>query len=119
MAPISKALLQRSPRLSLRRASVADLEAMLEIGLAALPMDPQWDYRFPHRRAYPGDTQKYTRMRYREFLEDQHERWVVMLAEQRVAHDSLKPVAFAVWEVKNIRKKKTVQIQLEKNRKSL
>ncbi|KAF2803349.1 uncharacterized protein BDZ99DRAFT_482196 [Mytilinidion resinicola] len=115
MAPIAKALFQPSPRLSLRRASVADLEAMLEIALAALPMDPQWDYRFPHRRAYPSDTRKYTRMRYREFLEDQNERWVVMLAEHRPAQDSREPVAFAVWEIKNIRKQKTVQIQLEKN----
>jgi ribosomal protein S18 acetylase RimI-like enzyme len=118
MAPASKTLFQSS-RLALRRASVDDLETILDIGLAALPMDPQWDYRFPHRRAYPSDTRKYTMMRYREFLEDPNERWMVMLAEHRNAHDACnEPMAFAVWEVKNIKSQTTVQIaQIEKNLK--
>ncbi|OCL07415.1 hypothetical protein AOQ84DRAFT_295130 [Glonium stellatum] len=99
----------RSPALdplqiSIRQGSIVDLDAMLDIGLAAFPLDPQWDYRFPHRWTYPRDTRKFTRMRYREFLEGGNGRWVVLFAECIDPENPLrlKIMAFSVWEIINI-----------------
>jgi hypothetical protein len=99
----------RSPSLdplqiSIRQGSLADLDVMLDIGLAAFPMDPQWDYRFPYRWTYPRDTRKFTRMRYREFLENKDGRWMVLFAEGLDPENPLriKAMAFAVWEIINI-----------------
>lgn len=82
-----------------------DLEAMLEIGLSAMPMDPQWDWRFPHRLQFPEDTRHYTRQKYREFLEDKI-RWQVMVAETKSENDvSPVTVAMAIWDVGSINKR--------------
>jgi ribosomal protein S18 acetylase RimI-like enzyme len=93
----------------LREASILDLDVMVSIAVAAMPLDPQWDYRFPHRRSYPEDTWLFTRRRYREFLEN-NRRWWVVLAElvanpqgkpgSRVDHP--KPIAFAIWDITHV-----------------
>lgn len=93
----------------LRAASILDLDVMVSIALAAMPLDPQWDYRFPHRRSYPEDTWLFTRRRYREFLEN-NRRWWVVLAElaatpqgkpgNRVDHP--KAIAFAIWDITHV-----------------
>ncbi|OCK79234.1 hypothetical protein K432DRAFT_383259 [Lepidopterella palustris CBS 459.81] len=92
-------------QISVRQGSLADLESMLEIGLAALPMDPQWNYRFPYRCIYPNETRKFTRLRFQEFLENKDGRWRVMLAEGEDAQGPIQTrlMAFAVWEIFNWR----------------
>ncbi|KAF1986480.1 acyl-CoA N-acyltransferase [Aulographum hederae CBS 113979] len=96
----------RHPTVTVRKASVEDLDAILDIGLAALPHDPQWHYRFPYRHEFPEDTRDFTRARYKEFLEDGEKQWCVMVAESADAQHprGAKPVAFAIWEIVNIRK---------------
>ena len=84
----------------LRHGTLSDLETILHIGLTAMPMDPQWNYRFPHRRAFPQDQRDATRRRYREFLEDER-RYSVWIAEALGA-GGLVPVAFAVWDISNL-----------------
>jgi len=108
----------RSPSLdplqiSIRQGSLADLDVMLDIGLAAFPMDPQWDYRFPYRWTYPRDTRKFTRMRYREFLENKDGRWMVLFAECLDPENPLriKAMAFAVWEIINISDQKFLRAE--------
>lgn len=84
------------PRLGLP----ADVDAITNVILQAMPLDPQWDYRFPWRHEFPEDHYKYTRMLFELFLDPAYDDWVVMVVE-----DSLEPggdpqiVAFGVWDV--------------------
>jgi len=34
----------------LREATIDDLDYLTDIQVLAFPSDPQWDYRFPHRK---------------------------------------------------------------------
>jgi hypothetical protein len=98
------AFIRATSAISVRRASLADLNAMLDIGLAAMPLDPQWNWRFPNRHCFPEDHRKFTRSVYRDFLENKSGNWLVMLAEI-TGQDSLTsavPVAFAVWNLTNL-----------------
>jgi hypothetical protein len=90
--------------LSVRRAGLADLDAMVNIGLNAMPMDPQWNWRFEHRHHFPDDYERCTSDIYRGFLENRLGNWCVLLAEKPVGgiHGVLQPVAFAVWNVGNL-----------------
>ena len=90
---------RRQPQVRVRRAMVDDLDAMLEIGLSALPQDPQWHYRFPRRLELPDYTLCFTKKTYLSFLEDRSGRWTVMLAE---AVDGTKPIAMSIWETTNV-----------------
>ncbi len=91
------------PKWTIRSASLVDLDSMVEIGLAAMPLDPQWHYRFPYRHEYPEETRKFTRLRYKTFLENENSQWQVMLAEALDVErlNRSKPVAFAIWETLN------------------
>jgi GNAT superfamily N-acetyltransferase len=95
------------PPIVLRNGTLADLDSILDIGLAAMPMDPQWNYRFPHRKAFPQDQRDATRKRYREFLENSHGRWSVTVAVM-FKGNRVTPVAFAVWDIGNLSKETTV-----------
>jgi len=55
---------------------------MVRIGFEAMPMDPQWNWRFAHRDRFPGDYERGTRETYRGFLENRLGRWHVLLAEK-------------------------------------
>ena len=92
------------PAVSIRQANLADLDAMLDIGLTAMPLDPQWNWRFQHRFYFPEDHHKFTENTYREFLENKSGNWLVMLAEIAAEEwpGSLTPVAFAVWNLANL-----------------
>ncbi|SPQ20198.1 40ddd489-e041-4fed-ad20-01afb5df08ca [Thermothielavioides terrestris] len=65
------------PRLGLP----ADLEAVTDVIIRTMPLDPQWDYRFPYRRLYPEDHYKYTRMLFEYFLDPSYDDWLVMVVE--------------------------------------
>lgn len=91
------------PRLGLP----SDVDAITEVIIKTMPLDPQWDYRFPWRHEYPEDHYKYTRMLFEYFLDPEYDDWVVMVIE-----DSLDPgsddkaiVAFGVWDVSYINKR--------------
>ncbi|KAK4169919.1 hypothetical protein QBC43DRAFT_306837 [Cladorrhinum sp. PSN259] len=79
----------------------SDLEAVTDVIIKTMPLDPQWDYRFPYRLQYPEDHYKYTKMLFQYFLDPTFDDWVVMVVE-----DSLEPhgsevsvVSFGVWDV--------------------
>ncbi|KAF2404617.1 acyl-CoA N-acyltransferase, partial [Trichodelitschia bisporula] len=88
--------------LTFRPAQFSDLEAIVGVIVAAMPSDPQWDWRFPRRREYADDTRAFTSAKYHEFLSDK-DAWHVMVAE---SDDSARPhvcrarmiVAVAVWD---------------------
>ncbi|KAK3337965.1 hypothetical protein B0H65DRAFT_435339 [Neurospora tetraspora] len=46
-----------------------------------MPLDPQWDYRFPLRKQFPEDHYKYTRMLFEYFLDPSYDDWTVMVVE--------------------------------------
>lgn len=89
-----------SPSIVLRSGTISDLESILNIGLAAMPMDPQWDYRFPYGRAFPQDQRDATRRRYQDFLEHE-DNWAVSIAEIVTSSHS-SPIGFAVWDISNL-----------------
>ncbi len=86
--------------ISMRSATLSDLDAMLEIVFAAFPMDPQWDYRFPYRLEYPEDYRHYTKLTYKEILENAEGRYCTFVAESVSLKDAtvVKPIALAIWE---------------------
>lgn len=91
---------------SIREATRSDLEALVDIAVAAMPMDPQWDYRFPLRRHYAQDTHDFTYLKYQEFM-NSPQMWRIMVAEADVAttgslNEKQEIVAFAIWEVSNL-----------------
>ena len=87
--------------MSIRKADTSDLDAMVDVCLAASPMDPQWDYRLRYRKQYPEDTLKFTRKRLKTFLENETGVWQVMVAELPSREDSSisKVAAFAAWQL--------------------
>ena len=87
--------------MSIRKADMSDLDAMVDVGLAALPMDPQWDYRLRYRKQYPEDTRRFTRERFKMFLENEPGNWQVMVAELPSREDSSvsRVAAFAAWQL--------------------
>lgn len=92
--------------LIVRRASIIDLEVMLDIGLSAMPMDPQWNWRFPHRLQFPEDTRHFTRQKYREFLEDKTGRWQIMVADIKPENDvATVTVAMSIWDLGSINRR--------------
>ncbi|KXX81484.1 hypothetical protein MMYC01_201720, partial [Madurella mycetomatis] len=92
-----------SPRLGLP----SDIEAVTDAVIRTMPLDPQWDYRFPYRHQYPADHYKYTRMLFEYFLDPSYDDWLVMVAE-----DSLEPgsttsvVSFGVFNVSYLNKRR-------------
>ena len=84
----------------------ADVDAVTNVMINTMPLDPQWDYRFAHRHEYPEDHYKYTRMTVEYFLDPSYDDWLVMVVE-----DSPKPggpqqiVSFGVWNVSYINKR--------------
>jgi hypothetical protein len=91
-------------RILIRKATIEDLDVMVDIALAAMPQDPQWDWRFPHRLQFPDDTRRFTRIKYEEFLTNTDGEWLVILAEHRRMDGVTppKPIAMAIWNVKNL-----------------
>lgn len=86
---------------STRRATLADLDEVTEVVLAAMPHEPHWNYRFVHKDEFPDDHRKLTRLLYEQFISPANDDWHVMVAEVSLPdHEgSAKVVAFAVWDV--------------------
>jgi hypothetical protein len=90
-----------------RLALPADIDAVTNVILNAMPLDPQWDYRFPYRDQYPKDHYKFTRMLFEYFLDPSYDDWLVMVVE-----DTLRPgqpaevVSFGVWDISYLNKRR-------------
>lgn len=104
------------PRLGLP----VDVEAIANVIINAMPLDPQWDYRFPYRHQYPEDHYNYTRMLFEYFLDPSYDDWLVMVVE-----DSLEPggptevVSFGVWDISYLNKRRYGPGYRPQDRKSL
>ncbi|KAL8791916.1 MAG: hypothetical protein Q9195_005492 [Heterodermia aff. obscurata] len=93
---------------SIRTATLSDLDNVVDVVRSAMPLDPQWNYRFEHGRQFPEDNVKYTRLLFENFIMPDYDDWHVMVAEspgEEPSHQS-KIVAFAVWDVSYRNKRK-------------
>jgi hypothetical protein len=90
-----------SPAFSLRRATIDDLDSIVDIALATMPLDPQWNWRFPYRGEYPEDERLFTRNKFEEFLITKN-RWVVMVVETPNKDGVVIPIALAIWDLVNV-----------------
>ena len=88
--------------ITLRPAKHTDIEAITQIGIAAFPFEPQWNYRYPHRTFFPEDHYTYTRMRYLEWLSAATTpQCSIMVAELATEEDpkAMEVGAFAIWRL--------------------
>ena len=86
--------------MALRKATIDDLDDLTDIACAAFPMDPQWDYRFPHRKDFPQDHWNHTRMTYKNLLETSGN--IVNLITVQTEKDGEtvhRSIALAVWDL--------------------
>jgi len=86
--------------ISIREATEADLDAMVEVSLAAFPMDPVWTYVFSKHHEYPEETWKLTRLEYTAYLKNKKGKWRFMVAEMPKKDDESTRVvaAISLWE---------------------
>ncbi len=99
--PLSIMALLHLDGLRVRVALHQDVDALAAIIYHAMPMDPQWDYRFPLRKKYPQDNYGHTCLMMKSMLEEQSVFInVVTFPAPGLREDEEIPVAVAVWEVK-------------------
>ena len=89
-------------------ANLTDLDSVLEVALSAMPYDPDWNYRYQYRDQYPEDHLKYTKLLFQFFIDPSYDDWHVMVAKAPSLEDPnvTKIVAFAVWDVSYVNKRK-------------
>jgi len=88
--------------LKIRPALASDLDALTWIGLAAIPFEPQWPYRYPFAAEFPEDHNKFTRIRYSEWLEAASTpECIIMVAESPSLQDKniTKVVGLSIWRI--------------------
>ena len=65
-----------------------------------MPMDPQWDYRFPLRKTYPEDNYAHTCLMMKSILEEEGIfTQVVTIPTPGLREEDEIPAAVAVWEM--------------------
>jgi hypothetical protein len=84
-------------RLTVRKATLADLDDITTVAQQGFPDGPEFDYRFPYRHKYPDDNRRWVREEYREYLEQPEKHAVVVVTAE---DNDDKPVALSVWDVK-------------------
>lgn len=83
-------------RLTVREASLADLDDIATVAQDGFPDDPEFNYRFPYRCQYPDDNRHWIREEYREYLEQPNKYAVVVVT---AADNNDRPVALSVWDL--------------------
>lgn len=86
----------------------SDVDAITNVIIKTMPLDPQWDYRFPLRKEFPEDHYKYTRMLFEYFLDPLFDDWTVMVIEDvdPAGSEKLKIASISVWDVSYLNKRK-------------
>ncbi|RKL36382.1 hypothetical protein BFJ70_g7313 [Fusarium oxysporum] len=100
ISPSSK-LIPGAP-LTLRRATIDDLDDITWICVNGSPDDPGTDYRFPYRDKYPEDFWKWTRIEHEELFE-RPDKLVILVVTAPVLDNGEvvhQPVSYGVWDLK-------------------
>ncbi|KAK3940278.1 hypothetical protein QBC46DRAFT_364202 [Diplogelasinospora grovesii] len=91
-----------------RKALPSDVDALTRVIIQAMPLDPQWNYRFPYREEYPEDHYKFSKMLFEYFLHLDYDDWLVMVVEDSPESDgnNTSIVSFAIWDVSYVNKRR-------------
>lgn len=92
-------------KMTMRVAVPSDLDQLVDVVLATMPSDMQWPYRFVHRKEFPEDHRKYTKMIWGMFVDPAFDDWVVQVIEDTIEGKPI-IVAFAAWNVSYVNKRK-------------
>jgi hypothetical protein len=95
-------IMQNSRSLKIRPALASDLDALVWIGLAVFPFEPQWPYRYPFAAEFPEDHKKFTLIRYSEWLDAASTpECIIMVAESPSLEDQniTKVVGLSIWRI--------------------
>ncbi|KAK3386827.1 hypothetical protein B0H63DRAFT_468443 [Podospora didyma] len=90
--------------MSLREATLADLDAMTWVLVAASPLDPVYPYRFPDRLSYPAEFAQLCRQKCREYLATstvmvcEMEAWPSFPSASECGQKARRVVAFSAWD---------------------
>lgn len=87
---------KREKGLTLRTATLDDLEDIATIAQKGFPDDPEFNYRFPHRFECPEDNRRWILQEYREYL-DQPDKYAVIIVTADDNDD--KAIALSVWDL--------------------
>lgn len=86
--------------MALRKATIDDLDDLTNIACAAFPMDPQWNYRFPHRKEFEKDHWNHTRTTYKNLLATSGNIVNLITVQSEKDGETVhRSVALAVWEL--------------------
>lgn len=87
----------------IRQAGPQDIDAVTDVMILSMQEDHGWwDYRFPHRHAYPEDHRKLLRLLVEAWISPDFDDWVVMVAE---VHDTpsssegYQIACYSAWDV--------------------
>ncbi|KAK0727596.1 hypothetical protein B0T26DRAFT_765848 [Lasiosphaeria miniovina] len=83
----------------LRAATAADVDAITELALAALPNDPVWPYRFPLASQFPAEHKKYTGIRIAEYLENVRTGVYQCMVVEAATTTARQIVALSMWDL--------------------
>ncbi|CCT63719.1 uncharacterized protein FFUJ_05126 [Fusarium fujikuroi IMI 58289] len=100
ISPSSKAI-PNAP-LTLRRATIDDLDDITWVAVNGSPDDPGTDYRFPYRDKYPEDFWKWTRIEHEELFQ-RPDKLVILVVTAPVLDDgevTHQPISYGVWDLK-------------------
>lgn len=105
----------------IRLGLLSDVDAITNVIIKTMPLDPQWDYRFPLRKEFAEDHYKYTRMLFEYFLDPYFDDWTVMVIEDvdPAGSEKLKIVSIGVWDVSYLNKRKDGPLYVPQDRKYL
>lgn len=92
--------LENQSGMRLRPATLQDVDSLATIVYEAMPLDPQWNYRYPLRKQFPEDNYGCTRIMMRSMLEDDSNIVnLVTFPSPSLCEDEEVPAALAVWRI--------------------
>jgi hypothetical protein len=101
-SPFAMAATQSSYNVICRPARPSDAESLTDTMIAAMSLDPQWDYRFQHRHKFPEDHRNNTKLLVDLFINPEYDDWHVMVVESPEGQI----MSFSIWDISYRNKRK-------------
>jgi hypothetical protein len=96
-----------------RPADLGDLDALVNLYVAATPDHFAWDYCYPYREMFPDDHISHATLLFNDLLAPEYDDWAVMVAEKT---HGLRIVAFAAWDMSYLNRRKHGESHPRQNR---
>ena len=97
---MSSATDDKSTSISMRPYRDGNLDAIVEMVLAAFPFDDEFSYNFPYQHEYPEDHPRFTQLYYAEYVSSSSDRSnTIILAEAPDLTDltKVRVIAIGIW----------------------